>query len=74
LGHEGHGLRAGAERPPLIRTHCQRLGMMGCQLFGRNLRMTNGAGLRTSEVLRRKKKQSESYQVKRPLYWNWRPR
>ena len=36
--------------------------------------MTDGAGLRTREILRRKQQKRERYQVKRPLYWNWRPR
>ena len=69
-----NGLRAGAERPPVVRGLRERLRMMRVCLRAGDCGMTGRAGFRAREILRREQQKRERYQVKRPLYWNWRPR
>jgi hypothetical protein len=79
LRNPRNGLRAGSERPAAITIQTQGFGVVRISLFHRNIGMTNGAGFRTDEILRRKpmrdkQKKRQCYQVNRPLYWNCRPR
>ena len=80
LRHVRHRLSPRPERPSPVRCLAQSARMMRLRLRRRHPGMTNGAGLRSREVLRRRKpcpkqqKRPGCYQVNRPLYWNCRPR
>ena len=79
LRNKGDGLGSGAKGPAPVRGTVQGQRVVAGGLGACDPGMTNDAGPRTNEVLRReylgaKYQERKRYQVKRPLYWNWRPR